>query len=83
MERKWYRNRWFWELVEQAGNPVIPAPGETSDHPLNNGEVLHLIAYEDHCIATTTGEGRGGSHFRQEYPLHQPSGTVQRELFVA
>lgn len=82
MERKWYRNRWFWELVEQAGSPSIPAPGESSSHPLSNGETLHLMAYQDHCIATTTGNGRGGAHFRQEYPL-RASITTQQELFAA
>lgn len=85
MESKWYRNRSFWELVERAGNPSIPAPGETSDHPLSNGETLHLIAYENHCIAATTPAdgGRGGWHLRQDYPLQQASGPVQQELFAA
>lgn len=81
--RKWYRNRSFWELVERAGNPPIPAPGEKSEHPLSNGEKLHLLAYDNHCIAATTPAdgGRGGAHWRQEYPLHQTSTPCQKDLF--
>lgn len=83
MQRKWFRNSWFWDLVEQAGSPSIPKPGLTSEHSLPCGAVLHLIAYDDHCIAAMTRDERAVGHFRQEYPLQQATGPVQQEMFAA